>query len=63
MLIAVPWAALILWLGFRESDMPELHIWIIALAPLAAPWLIARAARFVVTGSPAKRRRIYRGQP
>lgn len=47
-LFAVPWAPLILWLGGREGGAIELHVWVVALGPLAVPWVFGRAKRFVV---------------
>ncbi len=49
-LFAVPWAALILWLGGRNGETIQLHVWVDALGPLAVPWLMGRAWRFVVSG-------------
>ena len=50
-LIAVPWAMLMLWLGSFDSGGPELHVWIVALGPLALPWLLRWMVSFVITGS------------
>jgi hypothetical protein len=50
-LVAVPWAMLILWLSSFDDGFPELHVWIIALGPLALPWLLRRMISFVLTGS------------
>lgn len=57
-LIAGLWALIVLWGGAGRGDGSgiEQKDVILAFAPLVAGWLIARAMRFVVTGSPVKPR-------
>jgi hypothetical protein len=57
-LIAGVWALLCLWGGANRGDGSgiEQKDVILAFAPLVVGWVIARAMRFVVTGSPAKPR-------
>jgi hypothetical protein len=52
---AALWALLIFWLASYDAEIADsLHVWIIALGPFAAPWLLATFFRFVITGSPFK---------
>ncbi len=58
LLLSVCWALLALWSGVNRGDGSGIQRedCILAALPLAAGWLLARAARFVVTGSPRRAR-------
>lgn len=61
--VAGGWAAIVLYAGTTRSDGIMEKDLILALAPIAVGWLLARAGRFVVTGSPIKRPRAIPYRP
>ncbi len=63
LLVTALWAAICLWAGANRGDGSgiERSDVVLAFLPMLLGWLLARAARFVVTGSVGKPRiQVYR---